>query len=191
MCLTSFPHLALPTAAHSSFKRFIGLILLSPLNYTNSSQHFYKHMDSQISKIRLTLLGQEQPVSLLQRHPMSRVLVIRRKSRRVSRLGHFARNDLVQRVNALAIGINGVHKMHFVRYWVLQRVGGWFEKNSRRYQHKSTSLGGIKTLHFGRIQRSSGTESLESIFCASVQNNFWSLPKARLIHNGTSAIKQE
>lgn len=30
----------------------------------------------------------------------------------MSRFGDFATNDLVQRVNALAIGVDGVHEMH-------------------------------------------------------------------------------
>jgi hypothetical protein len=68
---------------------------------------------------KLTLLGQEQAISLLQRHPMSRVLVVGRKSRRVRRLGHFTGDHLVQGVDALAIGIEGIHEMHAERLFAV------------------------------------------------------------------------
>jgi hypothetical protein len=61
---------------------------------------------------RLTLLSQQKSVSLLQRHTMSRVLVVRRKASWVRRLGDFARNDLLEGVDTLASGVGGVHKMH-------------------------------------------------------------------------------
>lgn len=43
---------------------------------------------------------------------MSRVLVIWRESCGVRGLGHFARHNLVQGVDALPSGIEGEHKMH-------------------------------------------------------------------------------
>jgi hypothetical protein len=64
---------------------------------------------------RLTLLSQKQSISLLQRNAVPRVLIIWRESRRVCGLGDFASNDLLQRVDTLARGIESVHKMHLRR----------------------------------------------------------------------------
>jgi hypothetical protein len=61
---------------------------------------------------KLTLLRHEQPISLLQRHAMSRVLIIGRKPRRMRALCDFSTGNLLQRVDALAGGIEGVHEMH-------------------------------------------------------------------------------
>lgn len=60
----------------------------------------------------LTLLRQEQPVPLLQRHAVAAVLVVWREARRVRGLGHLAAVDLLQRVDALARRVEGVHEMH-------------------------------------------------------------------------------
>jgi len=80
------------------------------------------------------LLHHEQTVALLERNPVPRVLVIRREPRWVRRLGDLAINDLLQRVLALAIRSEGVHKMHGCSRWavsvpfasieVVVRVGG-------------------------------------------------------------------
>lgn len=48
-----------------------------------------------------------------------RVLVVWREPRRVCRLGDFGTGDLLERVDALALGIEGVHKMHDWRFVVL------------------------------------------------------------------------
>ena len=53
---------------------------------------------------RLTLLRQKQPVSLLQRNPMSRIFVVRREASRMGRLGDHAFDSLfLERVDSLAI----------------------------------------------------------------------------------------
>lgn len=39
------------------------------------------------------------------------------------RFGHFTRDDLVQSVDALAIGIEGVHEMHVGRLFVVSETG--------------------------------------------------------------------
>lgn len=44
---------------------------------------------------------------------MSRILVVWRKSRWVSRFGDFAADDFLESVYALAGGVGGVHEMHF------------------------------------------------------------------------------
>jgi hypothetical protein len=62
----------------------------------------------------LTLLRQKQSISLLQRNTMSRIFIIRRKPRRMRTLRHFSTGDLLQRIYALAGGIEGVHEMHGV-----------------------------------------------------------------------------
>ena len=59
-----------------------------------------------------TLLRQQKAISLLNSNTVSRVLVIRGKSRRVRRLGDLAVVDLLQGVNALAGCVEGVHEMH-------------------------------------------------------------------------------
>jgi len=60
----------------------------------------------------LTLLRQKQPISLLQRNPMSGVFIIWRKPRRMRRFGDFSRNNLLQCVYTLALLVEGVHEMH-------------------------------------------------------------------------------
>ncbi len=51
---------------------------------------------------------------------MPRILVIRRKPRWMRALCHFPTSDLLQRVNALARGIEGVHEMHGIVRCVIE-----------------------------------------------------------------------
>lgn len=60
----------------------------------------------------LTLLRQQESKPLLQRHPLPRPLVIGREARRVGRLGDLAVGNFFERVHALAISVERVHKMH-------------------------------------------------------------------------------
>lgn len=62
---------------------------------------------------------------------MSRILVVWRKSCRMCGLRDFARNDLLQGIDALAIGIEGVHKMHFCD--VCGEDGDMFDNRSARW----------------------------------------------------------
>ena len=54
-----------------------------------------------------------------------RVLVIRRKARRVSRLCDFSGDDFLESVQALAVRVEGVHEMH--DYRVRELRIGWFD----------------------------------------------------------------
>lgn len=51
------------------------------------------------------------------------VLVVGREPRWVGRLGDFGAVDLLERVDALALGIESVHKMHDWRYEVVDSLG--------------------------------------------------------------------
>lgn len=53
---------------------------------------------------------------LLDRHAVSRVGVVGREARGVCRVGDDAVDDLLKRVDALAIGTEGVHEMHSVAH---------------------------------------------------------------------------
>lgn len=72
---------------------------------------------------KLTLLRQKQSISLLQRNPMSGVLVIWREARRVCRLGDLARDDLLEGIDPLAGAVDGVHEMHGCGLWI--ELVGW------------------------------------------------------------------
>lgn len=69
---------------------------------------------------KLTLLRQQQTITLLQRHTVPAVLVIRAEPRRMRTLGHLASIDLLQGVDARALGVKGVHEMHGggKRFWM-------------------------------------------------------------------------
>lgn len=60
----------------------------------------------------LLLLSQEQVKATLQRDALTRPLVIGGEARRVRRLGDLAVGDLLQGVEAVAVGVEGVHQMH-------------------------------------------------------------------------------
>lgn len=60
----------------------------------------------------LTLLGQEKGKSALQGDTLARPLVIGGEARRVRRLGDLAVGDLLEGVEAVAAGVEGVHQMH-------------------------------------------------------------------------------
>lgn len=60
----------------------------------------------------LTLLRQEQVKATLQRNALARPLVVGREARRVRRLGDLAVGDLLEGVEAVAAGVEGVHEMH-------------------------------------------------------------------------------
>lgn len=62
---------------------------------------------------QLTLLGQKKGKPPLQRNTLARPLVIWRESRRVRRLGDLSVGDLLERVQAVAIGVESAHEMHF------------------------------------------------------------------------------
>lgn len=71
-----------------------------------------------------TLLCWQHIVSLLESHSLSRVLVIGRKSSRVSTLSDFTiTSKLLKSVDSLALGIEGVHKMHFECWcWLIVEI---------------------------------------------------------------------
>lgn len=62
-------------------------------------------------RVRLLLRG-EKSEPLLARDPLTRELVIRRKTGRMRRLGRFAVDDLFQRVHTLALLVQVVHEVH-------------------------------------------------------------------------------
>lgn len=59
-----------------------------------------------------TLLGQEETETALQRNTLARPLVVGREARRVRRLGHLSVGNLFERVQAVALVVEGVHEMH-------------------------------------------------------------------------------
>jgi hypothetical protein len=67
--------------------------------------------------IKLTLLCQKQSISLLDRDPVPRVLVIGRETGRVGALGDLAVDDFLERVDALrwVLRVRNEHEMHAVR----------------------------------------------------------------------------
>lgn len=64
------------------------------------------------NQLLLTLLRQKQVKATLQRNALTRPLIIGRKARRVRRLGDLAVGDLLEGVEAVAAGVEGVHQMH-------------------------------------------------------------------------------
>lgn len=64
----------------------------------------------------LTLLRQKQVKATLQRNALARPLVVGREARRVRRLGDLAVGDLLEGVQAVAAGVEGVHEMHDGRF---------------------------------------------------------------------------
>lgn len=83
--------------------------------------HSVRHKIPRWNESLLTLLGQEQGESALQRNTLARPLVVGREARRVRRLGDLAVGDLFEGVEAGAAGVEGVHQMHggrlFSRIW--------------------------------------------------------------------------
>jgi hypothetical protein len=63
-------------------------------------------------RLLLTLLGQEQGKSALQSNTLARPLVVGGDARGVSGLGDLAVGDLLEGVEAVAAGVEGVHQMH-------------------------------------------------------------------------------
>jgi hypothetical protein len=61
----------------------------------------------------LTLLGQEELESPLEGDALSRPLVVGGEARRVRRLGDLAVGNLLEGVKTVAVGVEGVHEMHF------------------------------------------------------------------------------
>lgn len=61
---------------------------------------------------RRTIVQVQQTISLLQGDALARPLVVRRETGRVCGLGHLAGEHLLQRVGALAVGVEDVHQMH-------------------------------------------------------------------------------
>ena len=86
-----------------------------------------------------TLLRQQQPEAPLHRDPLPRPLVVGREPRWVRRLGHLPARHLLERVDALPAGVEGVHEMHgedkdfFTRSGErgFSRVGRVIEENRR------------------------------------------------------------
>jgi len=66
--------------------------------------------------LEILLLGDEKTVTLLEGDTVSGVLVVGRKSGRVCRLGDLGTDNLLERVDALAVGVESVHKMHDGRF---------------------------------------------------------------------------
>jgi hypothetical protein len=60
----------------------------------------------------LTLLRNEQAISLLQGNTMSRVFVIWRESSRMRRFSNLSAGNLLECVDAHSIGVERVHEMH-------------------------------------------------------------------------------
>merc|ERR1712230_50558 len=83
--------------------------------------HWYSNRCSGLlaEYLLILLLHHEQTVALLERNPVPGVLVVGREPRWVRRLGDLAINDLLQRVLALAIRSEGVHKMHGCSCWAV------------------------------------------------------------------------
>lgn len=103
-----------PRTLRSSLKR-ISPNLTNTLSITLPRSCVQIHPSTLITSLLgrlLTLLSQQKAVSLLKRNTVSRVLVIWREARWVCRLGDLAVVDLLQRVDALAGRVKGVHKMH-------------------------------------------------------------------------------
>ena len=93
----------------------------SPQPYSLPKRQLQSHPRNSLKqKSKLTLLRQKQSISLLNRHPVPRVLVVRREPSRMRALAHFAVDDFFQRVDALrGVGwVGDVHEMHTVRGWV-------------------------------------------------------------------------
>lgn len=63
-------------------------------------------------KDELTLLSEEETESPLQGNPLAGVLVVGREAGRVGGLGDLAVEDLLQRVDAVAVLALDVHQMH-------------------------------------------------------------------------------
>lgn len=74
----------------------------------------------------LTLLGQEQGESALERDTLARPLVVGGEARGMRRLGDLAVGDLFEGVEAGAAGVEGVHQMHGGRVGS-ERFDGGFE----------------------------------------------------------------
>lgn len=60
----------------------------------------------------LLLLSHQQSITFLERHSMSRVLIIGREAGWMSRLRHLPSHNLVKRILAFAICIKRIHEMH-------------------------------------------------------------------------------
>lgn len=69
-------------------------------------------------KERLTLLSDEEAVALLEGDAVTGVFVVGGEASRVGRLCDFGAHDLLERVDALAVGVEGVHQMHVGRFMV-------------------------------------------------------------------------
>jgi len=78
----------------------------------------------------LTLLRQKQSISLLERNPMSGVLVIWREARRVCRFGDLARDDLLEGIDTLASAVDGVHEMHDGGFFRACGLARWVVRSS-------------------------------------------------------------
>lgn len=73
------------------------------------------------SRERLTQLGKKQTETPLQGNTLARPLVVGREASRVRRLSHLSLGDLLQGVQAGALGVEGVHEMHYVG-WSLAKM---------------------------------------------------------------------